>query len=91
VSALATGGVVFVCVFGGALLGMLLRRALPERHLGVDSHDRMKLGMSLLVTMAALVLSLLIASATSSYATRSGELSQMAASIVLLDRALAHW
>ena len=90
-SALATGGVVFVCVLGGALVGMLLRRALPEHHFSVDSRDSIKLGMGLMVTMAALVLSLLIASAKSSYDTRSGELTQMAASIVLLDRALAHY
>jgi hypothetical protein len=41
--------------------------------------------------MAALVLSLLIASAKSSYDTQSSELTQMAANVFLLDRVMAHY
>jgi fluoride ion exporter CrcB/FEX len=62
-SAMAVGGIVFACVFGGALLGMYLRVVLPEHHLNQDSQDLIKLGMGLVGTMAALVLGLLIASA----------------------------
>ncbi len=32
-TAVAIGGIVFLCVFGGALLGTLLRAALPKHHL----------------------------------------------------------
>ena len=39
----------------------------------------MKLGIALIVTMSALVLSLLIASAKSSYDTRSNQLLQVSA------------
>src|SRR5207253_5822493 len=42
-------------------------------------------------TMSALVLSLLIASAKSAYDTRSNQLLQVSADIVLLDRMLAHY
>jgi hypothetical protein len=91
VSALAISVVVFACVFGGALLGMLLRAALPEHHLSEGSKDAVKLGMGLIATMAALVLDLLIAAATTSYNTRSSELTQMAANIILFDRVLAHY
>jgi hypothetical protein len=66
VSAVAVGWIVFACVFGGALLGMLLRAVLPEHHLSVDSKDLVKLGMGLVATTAALVLGLLIASAKTS-------------------------
>src|SRR5262249_54434949 len=90
-SAIATGGVVFACVFGGALLGLFLRSALPDHHRSSESKDVVKLGMGLLATMAALVLSLLIASAKNSYDTQSGELTQLAANIALLDRILAHY
>ncbi len=45
--------------------------------------------MGLLVTMTALVLGLLIASAKSSYDTKRSELTEMAANVVLLDRSLA--
>src|SRR5262249_37487355 len=90
-SALTIGSIVFACVFGGALLGMLLRGLLPDQHLSADSKDVVRLGMGLLATMAALVLSLLIASAKSSYDTQRGEVTQLAANVVLLDRVLAHY
>src|SRR5215470_3938357 len=90
-SAIAIGSIVFACVFGGALLGMLLRGLLPDRHLSADSKDVVRLGMGLLATMAALVLGLLIASAKGSYDTQRGEVTQMAANVVLLDRVLAHY
>ena len=62
-SGLATAWIVFACVCCGALLGMLLRRVLPEDHLNNDSKDVVKLGMGLVATMAALVLGLLVAAA----------------------------
>jgi hypothetical protein len=91
VSAMAVGGIVFACVFGGALLGMLLRAVLPEDHLSPDSKDLIKLGMGLVGTMAALVLGLLIASAKSSYDRLSDDLTQISAKLILLDRVMAHY
>src|SRR5882724_12681384 len=90
-SSMTTGWVVFACVFGGALLGMLLRKILPDDHLSSDSKDVIKLGMGLIGTMAALVLSLLISSAKGSYDIRSSEVTQLSANIMLLDRVLAHY
>ncbi len=57
-SPMAIGWIVFACVFGGVLLGMLLRAVLPEYHLSAESKDVVKLGMGLVATMAALVLGL---------------------------------
>jgi hypothetical protein len=91
VSPLAVAGVVFGCVFGGALLGMLLRTRLPEHHLGPETKDLVKLGVGLIGTMSALVLGLLVASAKGSYDTQRSELIQMSAKIVVLDRVLAHY
>ena len=51
----------------------------------------MKLGIALIATMAALVLSLLIASAKSTYDTRRNQLLQVSADIILLDRILANY
>ena len=80
---------VFACVFEVVLLGMLLRRVLPEYHLSTDSKDVVKLGMGLIGTMAALVLALLIASAKSSFDTQSNEVMEMSTDFMLLDRTLA--
>src|SRR5262249_15194320 len=81
--------IVFGCVFGGALLGIVFRRLLPTHHLSSDSKDTVKLGMGLVGTMAALVLGLLVASAKGSYDAQSAELTQMSANIAVLDRLLA--
>lgn len=64
---------------------------LPEEHLSTDTKDVVKLGIALIATMAALVLSLLIASAKSTYDTRRNQLLQVSADIMLLDRVLAHY
>jgi hypothetical protein len=74
--------------FGAALVGMVLHVKLPDRHLDADSRDVVKLVMGLIATMAALVLSLLIASASSSYNQQSGDLKALSADIILLDRTL---
>ena len=47
--------------------------------------------MGMIVTMTALVLGLLVASAKSFYDTQSNELTQLSANVILLDRALAHY
>lgn len=80
--------IVFACVFGGAVAGMLLHSVLPAHHLSGDTKDIVKLGMGLVGTMAALVLGLLVASAKGSYDAQSAEVTQLAANIALLDRAL---
>lgn len=90
-SSLAISLTVFACVFGGVLLGMFLRAALPEHHLNPDSKDVVKLGMGLIATMAALVLGLLVASAKNSYDTQRSGLTKMSANIMLLDRVLTHY
>src|SRR5262245_1661598 len=90
-SSLEIAGIAFACIFGGALLGMLLRTVLPEHHLSPDSKDVVKVGMGLIATMAALVLGLLTGSAKSAFDTQDSELKQMAANVLLLDRTLAHY
>lgn len=90
-SSLAIGGIVFAAVFGAALLGTYVRARLPGHHLTPDSRSIVNLAIGLIGTMAALVLSLLISSAKSSYDTRAAEITQMSANVVLLDRVLAHY
>src|SRR2546422_11393575 len=73
------------------MLGLFIGNALPEHHLSQESKDVVKLGTALIATMAALVLSLLISSAKSSFDKVSEELLQNAARVVSLDRALADY
>jgi hypothetical protein len=90
-SAFVIAAILFGCVFGGALLGMSVRRALPQHHLADESKDVVKLGMGLVATMAALVLGLLVASAKNSYDNQRDGLDEMSANLVLLDGTLAQY
>jgi hypothetical protein len=90
-SAMAIALIVFACVFGAAMLGLFMGGVLPEHHLSQDSKDVVKLGTALIATIAALVLSLLISSAKSSFDRFNDELAQNAAKTVLLDRVLADY
>ncbi len=78
----------FACVFGAALLGMVVRRWLPAPHLSTESKDVVKLSMALVSTIAALVLGLLTASAKGTFDSESTELKALAAQILQLDREL---
>ena len=90
-SAIVTSLIVFACVFGGALFGMLLRAVLPAHHFDDDTKDVIKLGMGLIATMTALILGLLIASAKGSYDTQKAEVAELSAKVIFLDRVLARY
>jgi hypothetical protein len=78
-------------VFGGALLGMFLRKVLPDQHVSADSRSLVMLGTGLIGTMSAIVLGMLVSSAKSSYDTQKNDLTIVSAKLVLLDRVLAHY
>lgn len=90
-SSLGISLIVFGCIFGGAVLGMLLRRLLPDHHINSESKDVVKLASGLIGTMAALVLGLLVGSAKSAYDTQRSEVIELGAGVVMLDRTLAHF
>jgi len=83
--------IAFVFIFGGVIVGMLLRRTLPDHHLHDDSRDVIKLATGLVGTMSALVLGLLVASAKGFYDAQTTEMTQISANIIFLDRALARY
>ncbi|HEY2758536.1 MAG TPA: hypothetical protein VGJ01_22715 [Pseudolabrys sp.] len=89
--ALAIGGIVFVCVLGGALFGMYLEAVLPKQHLSDKSKEVIRVAMGMLATLSALVVGLLIASANTSFDTKSNEMRRVAANAIVLDRMLADY
>jgi hypothetical protein len=86
---LHTSEAAFIFVFGGALLGMLLRLVLPEPHLNPDTKDVIRLSTGLIATLSALVLGLLIASAQNTFQAQSNQIKQITANVILLDNILA--
>jgi fluoride ion exporter CrcB/FEX len=83
--------IAFACVLGGTFLGIFLRHRLPEEHLSESTKDVVRLGTGLIGTIAALVLGLLIASASSTFQTRSNQVEQLTADVVVLDQTLAQY
>jgi len=90
-SPLVISFIAFALIFGGVFLGAWLRNALPGHHLDDDAKDIIRLGAGLMATIAALVLGLLISSAKNSYDTQRGQIRQITANLVLLDRILAEY
>jgi hypothetical protein len=82
---------VFAVILGGALVGVIVRPLLSEKHAHPDSRDVVKMATGLIGTLAALVLGLLVASAKSSFDQKSSQVRQMTASIILLDDLLAQY
>ena len=70
---------VFALILGGAVVGMAFRPLLSEHHLHSDSRDVVKLTASLVGTLTALVLGLLIASAKSTFDQKTSQVRQLTA------------
>jgi hypothetical protein len=88
-SSAAVSFVVFALVFTGAIVGMALRRALPQEHLAEDAKDTMRLAVGLVAAMTGLVLGMLVSSAKTYYDGQRSKVAEMSAEVILLDNALA--
>src|SRR5439155_23608753 len=88
-SSLTIGLISAACIFGGALLGLLLQGLLPQHHLRDNSKDTVKVVAGTIATLSALVLGLLVGSAKSSFDATNTAIIQYGAKIILLDRVLA--
>jgi Protein of unknown function (DUF4239) len=82
---------VFAIIFGGALLGAVVRPFLSEQHLNPDSRDVVKMTTGLIGTLTALVLGLLIGSAKSSFDQKTNQVRQLTATVILLDDLLMQY
>ena len=86
-SPLALSGFIFVLVLSGILIG----HALPGQRLNKESQDAVRSSVGFIATMAALVLSLLIASAKSTFDTQSGQVKRITSDLILIDNLLAQY
>jgi hypothetical protein len=90
-----TSGWVFLvtlaATLGGAVLGAVLRRWLPATHLNIETREVIRLGGGLLATLSAVAISLMIASAKTSYDTQDAHFRQFSADVILTDQLLAQY
>ena len=80
----------FVAIAAGIAFGMLLRRRLDGKRLEA-AKEVVRLGASFLATLSAVLISLMIASAKSSYDTQDSHFRQLAAYLVETDRLLSQY
>ena len=85
------GILTFIAIVFGALTGLWLARQLPEAHLSSESRTAVSVSMAVVGTLAALVMSLLISSASSSFNAKTDALHRLAVDIIRLDRALRQY
>ena len=88
-SSFAIAAVVFLCTFVGGRLGIRTHESLPEQHLSGESKDVVRVCMSLIATMTALILGLVTASAKASFDAQDAAVHSATADILVLDRTLA--
>ena len=81
----------FFAIIVGCATGMTLRVRLPKGYLNAENREMIRLGAGLLATLAAVLISLTIASAKSSYETQDVHFRQFAAYLVEADQLLARY
>lgn len=85
------GIVSFLVIFGGALLGIGLGRVLPPEHLSPETRTAVSVSTAVVATLSALVISLLLNTASASFSAQANELNQIAADIVQVDALLRRY
>lgn len=82
---------VFTLVFGGALFGMRLSPYISASELKEDTKLHVRTGVGLLTSMFALLLSLQLSSAKTTFDVQEQDVTLLASKAMMLDRVLAHY
>ncbi|MFG1348232.1 hypothetical protein [Xanthobacter autotrophicus] len=80
-----------VAICGGALVGLWLAPKLPEHHLSGETGSAVSVAMAVVGTLAALVLGLMVNSASASFSARTAAIETLASDIIKLNRALLRY
>jgi len=85
-------GVIFLCVFGGAMCGMFLFcKVIPAHHMEGNTRDLIEHVMGLIGTLSVLVLGLSIATAKEMYDRHDAAIKEVTVKILMLDHLLARY
>ncbi|MCX5580292.1 hypothetical protein [Kaistia terrae] len=90
-NSIAVSLVAFVAIFGGVLCGLTASRLLPEHHLGAETRNAVGVSMAVVGTMSALVIGLLISTASTSFSARTNAIGNLSVDIVRLNRSLVRY
>lgn len=81
--------IALILIFGGGILGIVLRRVLPQKHFIPASETVIKLVTGFVMTMTGIILGMLVSSAKASYDGQKLLVAQISSDIILLDHELA--
>ncbi|MFG1344312.1 hypothetical protein V5F59_05415 [Xanthobacter autotrophicus DSM 431] len=87
-SSILAGFLSLLAICGGAVIGLWLAPKLPEHHLTGETGTAVSVSMAVVGTLAALVLGLMVNSASSSFSARTTAIEALAADIIKLNRVL---
>jgi ABC-type amino acid transport system permease subunit len=85
------GLISFVAIFGGALLGIFAARALPEHHLSSETRTAVTVSVAIVGTLSALVLGLMISTASSSFSARSHDVAAISVDLIRMKHLLLRY
>lgn len=85
------GLIAFVAIFGSALLGIFAARALPEHHLSDETRTTVSVSAAVVGTLSALVLGLMISTASSSFSARSREVRAISVDLIRMNRMMQRY
>lgn len=78
----------FIAVFCGAMIGIVLSGRLPAHHMSPETRTAVSVSMAVVGTLSALVIGLMISTASTAFNDRTNAIEALAVDIVKLDRAL---
>lgn len=87
-SSIIAGLLSLFAICGGAMLGIWLAPRLPQHHLTGETGTAVSVAMAVVGTLAALVLGLMVNSASASFSARTASIEALAADIIKLNRVL---
>ena len=85
------GLISFAAIFGGALIGLFIRRGLPGHHLSSETQSVVTVSVAVIGTLSALVLGLMISAANSSFSKRSDEVRELSLQVIRMERNLRRY
>lgn len=88
---IVTGLISFAAIFGGALIGLFVRRRLPGHHLSTETQSVVTVAVAVIGTLSALVLGLMISAANTSFSKRSDEVRELSLQVIRVDRNLRRY
>jgi hypothetical protein len=88
---LPIGLIIALLLFASALLGMLVSSFLPKDHLSPETKNVVSVSTAIFGTLAALVVGLLISTASTSFTSKAQDLSKLSSDLIRLDRLLQRY